>query len=337
MQRGRGWGICFGPASGLSAGQLVPFAREAEARGFESVWTGEFQNDCLAWLQAFAGVTGRCRLGSSIANVFLRHPTVVAAAAAVIDELSDARLILGLGTSHRSIVEEALGLQMHQPLDFLEEYIQVVRATLSGEPVFHRGRYFQVQGFRLGARPVRSEIPVYIATLGLKAAERAGRYADGVMLTLMPSAYIAELVERFRSAATAAGRDPSALEVVHIVPCFFSDDEEAAEMAAREMICRYVQLPFYANMFSRAGFSREVERLRAALAAQRMREAMDAVSVRMVEELAVTGNGTGCSRMVERFRQSGVDSVVLYPNAVDADWEKAIRMTLERVAPSSRH
>lgn len=335
-------GICFGPASGLSIGQLIPLAQRAETVGFDSIWAGEFGNDCLAWVQALATVTTTCRVGSSIVNIFLRHPVVVAAAAAVITELSGSRLILGVGTSHRSIVEESLGLAMVRPLEYLEEYVQVVRAVLAGKPVHHRGSFFRIEGYTLGTGISHSDLPIYVATLGLAAAAKAARYADGVLLTLTPPEYEYELVQRLQNSAKLAERNPAAIKVVQVVPCFISEDNEAAELAARRMVCRYTALPFYSNMFAKAGFQQEVTGIRAALTADDTQRAWQAVSYPMLEALAVVGDWATCQQTIERHRQAGADSVVLYPNAVGSDeqaaWHEAICVLLDSYAleaPSS--
>lgn len=326
-------GICFGPASSLSVGQLIPLAQKAELAGFESIWTGEFGNDCLAWVQALGSATQQARIGSSIVNVYLRHPAVTAAAAAVIDELSGGRLVLGLGASHRSIVEESLGLALTQPLAYLEEYVRVVRTVLSGEPVYHQGEFFRLQGYQLGAKPAWPQVPIYVAVLGLTAAKRAARYADGIILTLTPPDYEAELIQRLKKSAELAGRDPTTIEVVQILPCFISDDGEAAELAARQMICRYTSLPFYGNMFIKAGFQREVMDIREALAVGDEQRAWRAISPRMVEALTSVGDWAACQRAIERHRQAGADTVVFYPNAVSAGWEEAINLTLRLYQP----
>lgn len=331
-------GICFGPASGLSIGQVLLLAQKAEKVGFESLWTGEFSNDCLAWGQALGSATQQARIGTSIVNIYLRHPAVVAAAAAVIDELSGGRLVLGLGISHRSIVEESLGLALTQPLAYLEEYVRVVRAVLSGEPVYHQGEFFKLQDYQLGAKPPRPHLPIYVAVLGLTAAERAARYADGVILTLTPPGYVSELVMRLQDNARAAGREPESLEVVQIVPCFFSDQFAVAELAARRMICRYVSLPFYGNMFAKAGFEAEVAEIGEALAAGAEARAWQAVSPAMIEGLAAVGDWAACQQVIERYRQAGAHTVVLYPNAVTGDtardWDEAINLTLASYQPT---
>ena len=167
--------------------QLIPLAQKAEAAGFSSIWTGEFGNDSLAWVQALAQATARCQVGTSITNIYLRHPTTVAVAATTIAELSPNRLILGLGTSHRPIVEGLLGLEMVRPLDYLEAYVRVVQAMLSGKRVGHHSDFFRLRGYKLQARPAEMvKIPIYVAALGLTAAKRAAQYADGIILTLTP-------------------------------------------------------------------------------------------------------------------------------------------------------
>jgi alkanesulfonate monooxygenase SsuD/methylene tetrahydromethanopterin reductase-like flavin-dependent oxidoreductase (luciferase family) len=321
----------------LSVAQLVPLAIEAERVGFGSIWTGEFGNDCLAWVQAFGQATQHCRIGSSIVNIYLRHPTVVAAAAAAINALRPGRLVLGLGTSHRPMVEASLGLKLTRPLDYLEEYVHLVRATLTGEPIEFKGQFFEVHDYQLGAQNGEAiNVPIFVAALGLTAAARAARYADGVILTLTPTDYERKLVNCVREDAEMAGRDPDRIEIVQIIPCFISDDRLSAQAAARRMICNYTSLPFYASMFGSAGFPQEVANIQTALDSGRTRQAEQAVSEQMLHALAAVGNLADVNETIEQHRQAGATTIALYPNGIDLQnsqtWLDAINRTIDQVA-----
>ena len=98
-------GIVIANFSGLSFAELQQLAREAESAGFEAVFSPEFMNDALANCQLMAQATSKIKVGTWIANIYLRHPALCAQTAVAIDDASRGRLILGFGVSHRPIVE----------------------------------------------------------------------------------------------------------------------------------------------------------------------------------------------------------------------------------------
>jgi diketogulonate reductase-like aldo/keto reductase len=125
--------IALATFSGLSIPELQELAREAEAAGFEAAFAPEFMNDALADCQVMAQATSRIQVGSCIANVYLRHPALCAQAAVTIDAVSQGRFILGLGVSHRPIVEGLYHGKMEQPHVFLREYVNTVQKILTGK------------------------------------------------------------------------------------------------------------------------------------------------------------------------------------------------------------
>src|SRR5437764_1880223 len=125
---------------------VITRIREAEHTGVQQTWMTQSVGmlDTLTLFAAAAAQTTRIRLGTSIVPVYPRHPLVMAQQAATIDALAPGRLRLGVGTSHRHMIENMYGLAMPSPLAYLREYVEVLRQVLWEGHVDHKGRFFKV-------------------------------------------------------------------------------------------------------------------------------------------------------------------------------------------------
>jgi 5,10-methylenetetrahydromethanopterin reductase len=117
----------------------------------------------------------------------LRPPVLAAKTAAQLDQASNGRFILGLGVAN-SVMNERFGIAPFAPLAMIEEYAAVVRAVLTGSPTGYDGQVFRTGMVPLDSPPIRTELPIYLAALGPRMLELAGRIADGVILNLMTPA-----------------------------------------------------------------------------------------------------------------------------------------------------
>lgn len=294
---------------------LVRLGREAEARGFDSVFVVEqgVSNDVMAAVEAIALSTSRIAIGPGIANIHLRHPALLGATAVAIDELSGGRLILGLGTNNETMVR-GLGLPWREPRAALRETTEWVRRVFRGDtvPEIH-------VAFRAARRP----IPVHFAGVALETAALAGEIADGLMLYLATPDRARQVVARMREAASRAGRSPDAVQVTLLVPTFMSDRLEDARAAARTFLSRYAPRPLYAKMFRRSGFDAEADAMAAALAAGDRAGAAAAVSDRMLDEVLLIGPPARCRERLARFHGAGIDYPLLAPQPVGEGAEPA--------------
>src|SRR5437867_6735426 len=164
--------LAFSPLRDASPRDIVAWAVRAEALGFEAVFIPESFNDSLAYAQAVAHATTRLKVGTAITNVYLRHPTLLAQAAAAIQEFSAGRLLLGVGVGHRA-VNEPLGFFMDDPLGKMRATIATLRSAWAKGP--HQPR---------PAVPPR----LLAAALAPRMIELAGELADGVIFNLFPVA-----------------------------------------------------------------------------------------------------------------------------------------------------
>jgi len=224
---------------------------EAEQAGIQQVWMTQSMGmlDTLTFFAAVATQTTRIRLGTSIVPVYPRHPLVMALQAATINDLAPGRLRLGVGTSHRHVMENIYGLSMPSPLAYLREYVEVMRQGLWEGRVDHQGRFFKVAA----PIPRPARIPLLISALGEKAFHLAGEIADGAISWVCPVPYLLDTaLPALRDGADAQHRPVPPL-VAHI-PVAMSTDEAAVQAAATSRFSFYTKAPFYAHMFAAAGF-----------------------------------------------------------------------------------
>src|SRR5579872_278905 len=224
---------------------------EAEQAGIRQVWMTQSAGmlDTLTLYAAAAVQTTQIRMGTSIVPVYPRHPLIMAQQAATIDALAPGRLQLGVGTSHRHVMENMYGLSMLSPLAYLREYVAVMREVLWNGHVDHQGTFFKVAA----SLPEPRQIPLLISALGEKAFHLAGEIADGAISWVCPVPYLLNTaLPALRAGAQARNRPVPPL-VAHI-PVAMSTDKAAVQAAARTQLANYGRLPFYAHMFADAGF-----------------------------------------------------------------------------------
>src|SRR5215203_6778311 len=202
----------------VSTGRSLPAALErvrlAEELGYESCWVTHVNGrESLTVLTAYAGVTQRIRLGTGVVPIYTRTPATMAQTAATIDDVSGGRLNLGLGVSHRPVVEGWYGQTIDKPVAEMREYVSIVRAILRGEAP-PAGAKWQT-GFQLIGVDPRPELPIYLAGLSPAMLRLAGEIGDGVILWLCVPEYIHDVVvPAVREGRERAGQDLDGFDLV---------------------------------------------------------------------------------------------------------------------------
>jgi alkanesulfonate monooxygenase SsuD/methylene tetrahydromethanopterin reductase-like flavin-dependent oxidoreductase (luciferase family) len=295
-------------------------AARAEDLGYDSLWVTHGQGrDSFLVLQAYGAATRRVGLGNGVVPIQPRHPAVMAQAALTLNEITGGRLRLGIGVSHRSMIESMLGLELREPLAVMREYVAVLRGALGAGASF-KGRHYRVEwSLALPARPPAP--PIYLAGLSAKMLALAGEIADGVILWLCPPAY----VERVARPALAegrrrAGKSLDGFEIVAAVPLAVTDDRATALAAFRNELTRYLQQPFYRAMLQAAGLGEHLA------AFDRTGQTPDALA----DALGAVGPAETAQAFVARYRAAGVTLPAIRPIGFpDAPW---YRSTLETAA-----
>jgi probable F420-dependent oxidoreductase len=313
---------CF-VSVGRSLEQAVARVRLAEELEYASVWVTHIAaRESLTVLAHYACHTASVRLGTGVVPIYTRTPATMAQTAATIDELSGGRLNLGMGVSHRPVVEGWHGQTIDRPVAEMREYVAITRAILRGEdpPAGEKWR----TGFRLGMEP-RPELPIYVAGLSPRMLQLAGEVADGVVLWLCNPNYVADVVvPEVRKGRERAGKDLDGFDIVAAVPSACTDDPTEAWAAMRRDLLPYFSLPFYRAMIERSGFGDDLAGFDQAAAGGDAEQMQAAIPERFLRVLTAVGSAQEVREGVERYRQAGVTSPCVGPIA-RTDFEQTLR------------
>ena len=226
---------------------------EAEADGFDSYWLPQqFGADMLTVI-AMAGMqTHRIELGTAVVPTYPRHPVALAQQALTVQVAVGGRLTLGIGVSHRSTIEDWLGLSYTRPARHIEEYLSVLRPLLHESGVDFHGQEFRVAGELQIPDADMVECPVLLAALGPRMLEIAGRLADGTITWMTGVNTIRDHVAPRLKEAAAAADNPQPRICVGL-PVAVTDHPERARARADRLFQHYAVLPSYVAMLEREG------------------------------------------------------------------------------------
>jgi alkanesulfonate monooxygenase SsuD/methylene tetrahydromethanopterin reductase-like flavin-dependent oxidoreductase (luciferase family) len=305
---------CF-ISTGRSLEQAIGRVKLAESLGYESVYTTHVAGrESLTVLTAYALATSRIRVGSGVVPIYTRTPATMAQTAATIDELCGGRFTLGLGVSHRPVVEGWHGQTIDRPVTEMREYASIVRAILRGEDP-PRGEKWQT-GFHLLGLDPRPALTIYVAALSPAMLRLAGEIADGAILWLCNPRYIREVVmPEVRAGRERAGLPLDGFDVVAAVPAALTDDRDGAYKAMRKDLIPYFGLPFYRAMIERTGFGADIEAYDRAAGAGDFEAMQSAISEGFLDELTAVGEESALTSGIERYRDAGAGSPCIGPIA----------------------
>ena len=268
-------------------------------------------------MAAIATVTDRVTIGSAIAYALGRSPAVLAAEARDIDELSDGRLILGLGSAQPSRIRDWLGIDPTDVTGRVAEVVEAVQALwhIGPEPVQYHGRHYRVTvGASPGAYPSRSaRLPVLLAAVNRKMVHVAGAVADGLIAhPIVDGSALTELMRpQLEAAAASAGREQPPMVAAMLI-AVINDDEEAARRDAAAQIAFYAQHAAYAPLMRHYGFEHAAAAIRAA-AADDWAAATAAVTDEMIDRLTVAGPAQLVRSLVaERLQARDCETLILH-------------------------
>ena len=304
---------------GVNPAELVPLVQRAEELGFDSVWAAEsWGTDAVTVLAWMAASTSRIKVGSAIMQIPGRTPANTAMTAATLDLMSGGRFLLGLGTSGPQVVEGWHGQPWGKPLVKTREYVEIVRAALRRELVEHDGEHYRIpyhgpgesglgKPLKLMLRPLRAEIPIYLAAIGPKNVALAFEIADGWLpIFVVP--------ERFRD---AYGTPPENFEIAATVNVLVGDDVESLRNALKPHVALYVGgmgakgKNFYNALVSRYGWEADAARIQELYLAGKQREAIAAVPDELVDAISLVGPKERIRERLEAWRETPVTTLLV--------------------------
>jgi len=311
-------------------------AQLADELGYDSFWMPEaWGHEIFSLLAEMARVTNRIKLGTGIVNVFSRSPALIAMSAATVDEISGGRLVLGIGASGKRVIEGFHGRPFDKPLTQVRDVIRVTRALLSGKKLTDAGASkAEYRPFHLEMKPLRADLPIYVAALRQKAIEQIGEEADGWMPTFWPYAKISEGRAWIAAGAARAAREPANIVTAPMTMALPLAGEAGAAMA-KQLIAFYVggMGDYYIELLTRFGFGDECKRIASLYQDKAARaQAADAVTPRIIEALTITGDPAQCVAELKRRRSLGADLPILNL-PTNMPWE-VVEQFLRAMAPT---
>lgn len=246
-------GILLNEGRGPDAlARLTDEVAEAAADGFTSAWLPHiFGLDALTALAVAGSRVPGIELGPAVVPTYPRHPAALAQQARTTAlALGPDRLTLGIGLSHRIVIENMFGLDYDRPARHMREYLSVLSPLLAGEPVSFEGETLRANVIL--STPGEGQIPVLLAALGPHMLKLAGKATAGTILWMTGPVTIGDhIAPLITEAATAAGRP--APRIVCNLPICVTDDPDTARTAAGEAFAVYGTLPSYRAMMDREG------------------------------------------------------------------------------------
>jgi 5,10-methylenetetrahydromethanopterin reductase len=289
-------------------GMLADQIRRAADDGFASVWVANiFGLEALTALAVAGSQVPGIELGTAVVPTYPRHPAVLAQQALTTAlAVGPGRLALGIGLSHKVVIEDMYGYSFDRPARHMREYLSVLRPLLEGTAV-------SVDGSTLSAHiglstPRAGRVPVLLAAMAPRMLALAGEQADGTVLWMTGPATVRDyVVPAITAAAGAAGR-PSP-RIVCSLPVAVTSDPAAARATANQELAIYGQLPSYRAMLDKEGAAGP-------------------------GDVAVVGNEDQVAAQVRALAEAGVTDFVAVEIARGADRERT-RSLLKKLIPAS--
>ena len=303
----------------------------AEANGYEDGWMADSgPPDSLTLMAALAGYAPTLRLGIAVAPVYSRTPAVFAATANALGQLMPGRVILGLGASSQTIMDQWHGVPLRKPLTRVKETAIMVRSMLAGEKSDFDLSTLHSHGYR--QPPLETEVPIYLAALLPKMVEMAAEVGDGVIFNLWPMKALPKMIEHVAVGARRAGKDPADVEVVNRHMVLVTDDKEAAVEEFRGRMAPYYATPVYNKFLSWAGYEDVAATIAEGWAARDREKTTGAISFELANEIAVIGSADECRERIRWAGETGIHTHIIAPLSADPE---DVRRTFETFTPEN--
>jgi F420-dependent oxidoreductase-like protein len=307
-----------------------------EKAGLDIVWVAEaYSFDAVSYMGYLAARTERVQIGSGILPIYTRTPTLLGMTAAGLDALSDGRFILGLGASGPQVIEGFHGVVYDAPLGRTREIIDICRQVWRREPVVHDGARYHLplpagQGTGLGKplklinRPVRADIPIYVASLGPKNVEMTAEIADG----WLPLFYVPEKAgdafgDSIKKGTAKRAPELGPLDIVAGSLVAIGDDVEQMRDFQRPLVALYVGgmgargQNFYNALMCRYGYEGEAKLIQDLYLDGKKDEAAAAVPAEFLERMSLVGPAGYIKERIAAFREAGVTTLSITPVGAD--------------------
>jgi len=273
---------------------------------------------------------------------------MTAMTAATIDNLSDGRMIIGLGTSGPQVAEGWHGQRFAKPLERTREYVAILRKALARERVEFQGNQYELplpdgpgKALKLMIAPVQERIPIYIAAIGPKNTQLAGEIADGWIPTFFSPEHVGDMRKLLEEGAARAGNGKAIDDSFDIAPTVnvsLNDDVEAARDALRPVLALYVggmgsrEQNFYNKLMRRYGYEDAAEEVQTLYLDGKKEEAAAALPGELIDKVSLCGPRERIAERLELYRDAGVGTLMITPMAWTLEDRREIMRAVAELA-----
>lgn len=299
----------------------LEFVRDAERLGADSAWVPEaWMYDALTPLGYLAAITERIRLGTGVVQLGARSPAMLAMSALALQQMSDGRFILGIGTSGPQVMEGWHGVRFERPVTRTSETIDIIRMIASGERLAYDGQTYTLplpdsQGKAIRSPVAGAEIPIHIASMGPANLRLTGARADGWIGTAFMPETADAFLDPIREGAESAGRTLDDVELNVATGLDFTDDIESA---GRRHAAGYAftigamgssSTNFYNQAFARQGFGEAIDEVHRLWQAGDREAAGAKVPIAIGLHTNLVGDDAAVTERLRRYRDCGVTTL----------------------------
>jgi len=302
--------VSYSLGSLLTINQVIDCSKKLNRVKSDVIWIPEtWGMEDFSMLSLISQKNNTAKIGSSIINIYSRSPSQIAMGAVTVDTISNGRLILGLGSSSKPIVEQFHGEKFVKPVQRMKECVEIIRLILSGKKINYSGDIFSLENFSLLVKPPRDNIPIYLAAVNQKMVNLAWEIGDGVIFYLRPKTEIKSTLEIMQ-------KQKKIDSTLQIITCIHNDSEKAIERA-KKTLAFYISVGgIYREFLADNGYKKDTKNIYDEYQKTALKNNFTLVSDKMVKDLCICGNVNECQQQLKQFQETGIDLPIIQFNPI---------------------
>ena len=302
--------VSYSLGSLLTINQVIDCSKKLNRVKSDVIWIPEtWGMEDFSMLSLISQKNNTAKIGSSIINIYSRSPSQIAMGAVTVDTISNGRLILGLGSSSKPIVEQFHGEKFVKPVQRMKECVEIIRLILSGKKINYSGDIFSLENFSLLVQPPRDNIPIYLAAINQKMVNLAWEIGDGVIFYLRPKTEIKSTLEIMQ-------KERKIDSTLQIITCVHNDSEKAIERA-KKTLAFYISVGgIYREFLADNGYKKDTKNIHDEYQKTGLKNNFTLVSDKMVKDLCLCGNVNECQQQLKQFQETGIDLPIIQFNPI---------------------